>query len=249
MNWMNEPFSGWCRTGWNRTGRTTTSLLVGAVFAFIAMVSAFPSPTTAAKSGSMSAPVHASGTVNETEVETGLDRVRAKFKEGKVLHAQITHELTDAYTGETQVVEGRLWISREKYKIIADHQSILVDGEISMVYNELQNKLIISEYEPAEDDFAPSRFFSEEEDLFQVVDITGMEEATRFLLRPDDPFELFTEVSIYLKDDLTPIRIDATDQMDNTLSTRFADAWYMEDAESVFVLDYPDDAEIIDLRK
>ncbi|MGM0739435.1 MAG: LolA family protein [Bacteroidota bacterium] len=226
-----------------------TGLLVWAVFAFIAMPSAFACPTAAAKAGAMPTAAHAGGTVNATEIETGLDRVRTQFKEGKVLHAQITHELTDAYTGETQVVEGRLWISREKYKIIADHQSILVDGETSMVYNQLQNKLIISEYEPEEDDFAPSRFFSEGDDLFQVVDITDEGEATCFLLRPDDPFELFTEVSIYLKDDLTPIRIDATDQMDNTLSTRFTDAWYMEDAESVFVLDYPDDAEIIDLRK
>jgi hypothetical protein len=46
------------------------------------------------------------------EPENDLDRVRALFREGQVLHALMTHELTDSYTGETQEVSGVLWISK-----------------------------------------------------------------------------------------------------------------------------------------
>ncbi len=181
--------------------------------------------------------------------ENELDRVRQLFEQGKVLHANMTHELVDSYTGETQVITGELWISRDKYKIRADHQVVLVDGDISMVYNERQNKLIISEYEPEEDDFAPSRFFLDADELFQVAGITREGDQTEILLRPDDPFEIFTEVFIRLNADLTPDEIRAIDQMENRLNTIFTDAYYRDYSEAVFVLEYPENAEIIDLRK
>ena len=181
--------------------------------------------------------------------ETGLDRVRALFEEGRVLHAGMTHELIDSYTGERQVIHGELWISKDKYKIKADHQVVLVDGETSMVYNERQNKLIISEYEPEEDDFAPSRFFSDTDDLFRISEVSAEEDVTRIVLLPDDPFEIFTEVTIYLKPDLTPLEINAVDQMENLLNTSFSDAHYLESSDSIFTLEYPDNVEIIDLRK
>lgn len=181
--------------------------------------------------------------------ETGLERVRALFDDGRVLHAGMTHELIDSYTGERQVVYGELWISKEKYKIRADQQAVLVDGESSMVYNERQNKLIISEYEPGEDDFAPSRFFSDTDELFRVTDTGSDGDVSWYLLLPDDPFEIFTEVTIYLKPDLTPLRINAVDQMENLLNTSFSDAQYLESSDSIFTLEYPENAEIIDLRK
>ncbi len=181
--------------------------------------------------------------------ENELDRVRQLFEQGMVLHAGMTHELVDSYTGERQVISGELWISREKYKIRADQQAVLVNGIISMVYNERQNKLIISEYEPEEDDFAPSRFFSDADELFRVVEIAQVGDQTEILLRPDDPFEIFTEVSIRLNEDLTPDVIRAIDQMENHLITRFTDAHYLDYSEDLFVLEYPENAEIIDLRK
>ncbi len=181
--------------------------------------------------------------------ENELDRVRQFFSEGKVLHAQMTHELIDSYTGETQVISGVLWISREKYKIQADYQVVLVNGDVSMVYNERQNKLIISEYEPEEDDFAPSRFFSDSDELFRVAGMTREGDRTEFTLLPEDPFEIFTEVKIRLNADLTPDMIRATDQMDNLLNTTFYEARYLEYSDDFFTMEYPESAEIIDLRK
>ena len=181
--------------------------------------------------------------------QSELDQVREKFAEGQVLYAGMVHEFLDSYTGESQVTEGEIWLSKEKYKVRAEQQVVVVDGMISRVYNERQNKLVISEYEPEEDDFAPSRFFSESEEIYQVSDVARDGETISFTLTSDDPFEIFIEVVIILDRNLMPLEIRAIDQMDNEIKTTFMNAEYIEDPGTVFVLEYPDDAEIIDLRK
>ncbi|MBP3191545.1 LolA family protein [Natronogracilivirga saccharolytica] len=181
--------------------------------------------------------------------QSDLDRVIQTFQEGRVFHAVMTHTFTDSYTGEEDVTEGEIWISQDKYLIRAEYQTILVDGETSVVYNESQNKVLISRYEPEEDDFAPSRFFSGKDEVFSVSDTSPQNGNTAFTLKPDDPFEIFTRVTIVLGPDRVPLEISAVDQMDNNMSTTFKDAEFLEDSDAVFTLDYPDDAEIIDLRK
>lgn len=186
---------------------------------------------------------------SENEKSDELEQVRQKFRDGKVLHAEMTHQIIDSYTGESQVTEGVLWISKHQYKIQADRQAVLVDGETSRVYNEQQNKVIISDYEPEEDDFAPSRFFSGPNDIFFVDAVEKKNDHIRFVLRSEDPFEIFTEVNILLDDRLIPVEIYAVDQMDNKLETSFRGAEYLDFSESLFELSYPENAEIIDLRK
>ena len=161
----------------------------------------------------------------------------------------MTHEFLDSYTGESQITEGRIWISQKKYKIQAERQVVVVDGETSRVYNEQQNKLVISRYEQAEDDFAPSRFFSDEEELYYVSEVIREEGIVIFVLKSEDPFEIFLEVRIMLDMNLIPISVSAVDQMENILETTLTEAGYLEYDDALFHLDYPNDAEIIDLRK
>jgi outer membrane lipoprotein-sorting protein len=177
-----------------------------------------------------------------------LEELRQVFRDGRLLHAEMTHEFVDSYTGETQVTQGEIWISKDRYKIETGRQMILVDGETSRVYNEIRNQLVISEYDPAEDDFAPSRFFSEDDDLYYVSDVRRTDDSTVFTLVSDDPFEIFLEVRMILDTMRMPVEIRAIDQMENLLQTRFRNARFLESANGVFTFDIPDDAEIIDLR-
>ncbi|MDG5766966.1 outer membrane lipoprotein carrier protein LolA [Balneolales bacterium ANBcel1] len=178
-----------------------------------------------------------------------LEQARSLFEEGRILHARMSHEFYDSYTGETDWTEGKIWIAKDRYRVSVEHQSVLVDGEISRVYNSVQNKLVISEYHPGEDDFAPSRFFSESEEIYLVEESFQDGDSMVFVLRSDDPFEIFTEVKIRLDEELRPLEIEALDQMDNRIRTVFSEARYIDPEEDVFRLDYPDDVEIIDLRK
>ena len=181
--------------------------------------------------------------------ETDLDRVKQMFEDGNVFHARMTHSFVDSYTGEEEITEGEIWISKNKYLIKAGNQTILVDGETSVVYNEVQNKVLISRYHPEEDDFAPSRFFSGKDEVFAVSDVRVTNDHAEFTLKPDDPFEIFTSVTILLGGDLVPLEISAVDQMENNMSTAFNDAGFLDNSDGIFSLDYPEDAEIIDLRK
>lgn len=178
-----------------------------------------------------------------------LEQVRHLFQEGKVLQAEMTHVFTDAYTGETQIITGQLWISGDKYKIRTENQIVLVDGTVSKVYNEQQNKLVVSQYEPEEDEFAPSRFFSGTDDIFIISDVTRRDDIIRFTLVSEDPFEIFTKVTIILNTDLAPLEITAIDQMENELRTIFRNAHYQEYSSNLFVMDFPEDAEVIDMSR
>ncbi|MEX0680580.1 MAG: outer membrane lipoprotein carrier protein LolA [Balneolales bacterium] len=188
-------------------------------------------------------------TEEPSDIPTELEQVRQQFSDGKVLHAAMIHEFTDSYTGQTEVTEGTIWISKNSYKISADQQVVLVDGAISRVYNARQNKLVISRYVPEEDDFAPSRFFSESDEIYTVTGINRTENSVEIILNPDDPFEIFLEVRILLDRALVPLQINAVDQMDNEFKTIFQNAVYQEHSKAHFLLDYPEDADIIDLRK
>ena len=182
---------------------------------------------------------------------TELDQLRGMLEDGHVFHAKMIHRFYDSYTEETQETEGEIWITKDQYKVTVEHQSVLVDGDISRVYNSAQNKLVISEYEPAEDDFAPSRFFSETEDIYQVEERSKEDNATVFVLTSDDPFELFLRVVVRLDEELRPLEVEAIDQMENRVHTYFRESEFLSEhaTDKIFQLRYPDDAQIIDLRE
>lgn len=191
--------------------------------------------------------LHTAQTIQPGDHE--LEQIRLVFQEGKVLHSEMTHIFTDAYTGEIQVITGQLWISGAKYKIMTDNQIVLVDGTVSKVYNEQQNKLVVSLYEPDEDEFAPSRFFSGTDEIFKVAEVTRKGDTVHYTLVSEDPFEIFTKVRIILNTDLAPLEITAVDQMENEFRTIFSNARFQEYSANLFVLDFPEDAEVIDMSR
>lgn len=178
-----------------------------------------------------------------------LSKLQERFFEGEVFYAEMTHIITDAYTSDAHITEGTLWISKTKYKIISDDQWVLVDGEASYVYNKHQNKLLIGHYEPLEDDFAPSRFFTGSETPFHTKKTERKGGRVTIHLEPHDPFEIFTSVTILLDEELTPLKISAIDQMENHLETTFQNPHFLAGSDTLFVIQHPENAEVIDLRK
>src|SRR5690554_6661911 len=86
-----------------------------------------------------------------------FDKLKAKFEQGKVFEAQFNHEFTDSYTGEILVSDGKIWIGANAYRLESEGQDLVVDGETSKVYDSSRNRVIIDDYIPEDDDFAPSR--------------------------------------------------------------------------------------------
>lgn len=178
----------------------------------------------------------------------GFDELEQKFRNNYIFKADFTHEYHDTFTGEEQVTEGMIWVGMDQYKMQSGESIMLVDGEISQVYDGQKNRVIISDYVEEEDDFAPSRMLNGVDDSYAVEEHQGEENQTVIELTSEDPFSIFLRVSIFLDESGNPSRIVAIDQVENELITYFEQGEFIPKTDVVFQFTYPEDAEMIDLR-
>lgn len=176
-----------------------------------------------------------------------FDQLKQRFEDGHLFQADFVHEYHDTFTGEEQLTDGDIWVGKEQYKMRSGESTMLVDGEISRVYDGTKNRVIVSDYIEEEDDFAPSRMLQGVDDSYSVQE-TSENDETVIELISEDPFSVFLSVSIYLNDQGTPTQIVAIDQVENELITTFDNGEFIEQTADSFQFQYPENAEEIDLR-
>lgn len=177
-----------------------------------------------------------------------FDQLKLAFEDGMIFHAEFSHLYEDSFTGETQHNEGVIWIGKDQYKIEGSDQVMVVDGDLSRVYDSKKNRVIISDYIEEEDDFAPSRMLQGVDDSYSVSESSLNDGRTEIVLQSDDPFSIFVTVTILLHSNGNPEEIKALDQAENLLVTSFSNGTFTETTEGLFDLETPADAELIDLR-
>lgn len=177
-----------------------------------------------------------------------FDRLKQRFENNFVFKSGFTHKYQDTFTGDEQVTTGVIWVGKEQYKMRSGESIMLVDGEISRVYDNTKNRVIISDYVEEEDDFAPSRMLQGVDDSYAVEEYQNKEGQTVIELTSDDPFSIFLNVSIFLDSSGIPIRIVAVDQVENKLITYFEEGEFIQRSPEIFQFRYPESAEVIDLR-
>ncbi|MBO6585064.1 MAG: outer membrane lipoprotein carrier protein LolA [Gracilimonas sp.] len=176
-----------------------------------------------------------------------FDQLKEKFDEGLVFRAMFNQTFTDSYTGEVTRSEGQIWLDKVRYKLEADGQVVVVDGETSKVYDPSRNRVIIDLYNADEDDFAPSRMLSGIDTTYTVSE-GKMGDQTIITLISNDDFAVFVEVEIIIDEQFRPTKITAWDISDNEIVTTFSDGAFLKPETGLFQLDYPDDAEVVDMR-
>lgn len=180
--------------------------------------------------------------------ENPFSQLKQKFEQGAIFYADFHHQSIDSYTEDTVASSGKIWVGERRYKVRADDQSVVVDGETSMVYDENRNRVIISKYEPEEDDFAPSRILNGVDSTFTVKTEEHQDDQIYIQLTSDDSFAIYKEVEIYLSNALVPQKIRAVDPVDNIITTTFSKGEFITSGENMFLLDYPSGAEVVDMR-
>lgn len=180
--------------------------------------------------------------------QTAFDKLKERFEDGEIFNAEFSHQYIDSYTQDTVANKGTIWIGEDKYKVRTQNQSVVVDGETSMVFDDSRNRVIVSEYEPAEDDFAPSRILNGADSTYSIESQERRNNKVFITLVSGDPFAVFKKVEITLSDNLTPLRIFAQDQADNLITTSFKEGRFIDPKQGMFHLDYPLGAEIVDMR-
>lgn len=177
-----------------------------------------------------------------------FSQLKQKFEEGTIFKADFHHQSVDSYTQDTVASRGQIWVGERQYKVQAKSQSVVVDGKMSMVYDENRNRVIVSKYEPEEDDFAPSRILNGVDSTFTVEAEEQQDNQIYIRLASDDPFAIYKKVEIYLSKALVPQKIRAVDPVDNVITTSFDEGEFISEQKNMFLLSYPDSAEIVDMR-
>ncbi|GAA5523225.1 outer-membrane lipoprotein carrier protein [Fodinibius salicampi] len=177
-----------------------------------------------------------------------FEQLKMKFEDGQIFSADFHHQSVDSYTQDTVSNNGLIWVGNEDYKVRTDQQTVVVDGKISTVFDRNRNRVIISNYEPSEDDFAPSRILNGIDSTFTVTE--EMKQGNQFYIQltSEDPFAIYKKVEIVLSEALIPQQIRAVDPVDNIITTEFKNGTFLPPEEELFELDYPDSVELIDMR-
>ncbi len=176
-----------------------------------------------------------------------FDQLKQRFDEGLIFASQFNHVYTDSYTGETVNSAGKIWIDNISYKLKSDGQTIVVDGETSQVYDPERNRVIIDNYYPEEDDFAPSRMLSGIDSTYSVSE-EKVGNKTKITLTTNDDFAVFVRVEIMLDARQHPLEIRAWDISDNRIVTTFTKGRFLKPEAGVFTLQHPANAEVVDMR-
>jgi outer membrane lipoprotein-sorting protein len=162
--------------------------------------------------------------------------------------ADFEHVYYDSYTKESLTSEGKIWVSSDKYRLDSENQLLIVDGETSRVYDELRNRVIISDYSEEDDDFAPSRMLNGVDSTYTITEEKMTNGRTKIIMKTDDDFALYLTVEIMVNSEAIPISITAYDFSDNEIKTTFKNGSFLLKNSELFELRYPQDAEIVDTR-
>jgi len=184
----------------------------------------------------------------ESSAQTTFEQLRSRFDEGQIFKAQFSHTYLDSYTEESTTSDGQIWINAVGYRLESEPQVIVVDGTLSQVYDGSRNRVIISDYEADEDDFAPSRMLSGIDETYTSSESDLENGNVLITLETDDDFAAFITVEIEVDANFIPIKITAYDIADNIISTIFESGEFIAEDESVFEFTHPEDAEIVDMR-
>ena len=180
--------------------------------------------------------------------DTPFTKLKEKFEKGQIFAADFRHKSIDSYTQDTTSRSGWIWVGERRYKVRTNHQSVVVNGQTSMVYDNNRNRVIISKYEPSEDDFAPSRILNGIDSTF-TVNVEEWRNGQFYVqLSSDDSFAIYKKVEIFISEENIPQKIRAVDPVDNVITTRFEHGRFVDEKEQMFRLDYPDGAEVVDMR-
>lgn len=175
-------------------------------------------------------------------------KLRANFDNEKVFVADFEHTYYDSYTKESLTSNGKIWVSSEKYRLDSENQLLIVDGVTSRVYDEVRNRVIISDYSEEDDDFAPSRMLNGVDSTYTITEEKLSGGRTKIIMKTDDDFALYLTVEIIVDSKANPVSITAYDFSENEIVTNFENGSFLLKNEELFKLRYPQDAEIVDTR-
>lgn len=103
-----------------------------------------------------------------------LDALKTRLSsQTEVLRLSFRTLYVDSFTGDYSELSGTAWITENQYKIETGDRLLWVKDSVSTLWDPSQNRVVISDYVPEEDDFAPARFFEADPAAVTVREISS----------------------------------------------------------------------------
>lgn len=183
----------------------------------------------------------------QTHAQQAFNQLTGALEDGQVFKASFTHLFVDVFTQDSSLTSGEIVLSKNGYAVEMDERSIVVQDTVSEVYNRANNQVIISRYIPEDDDFAPGQLIYATKNEYSISE-ENLSSGIKITLKPNDPFATFRSVVMQLSAQGLPKTIEAIDQGENLNRTTFSNGRLTSPQPGDFKLDYPETAEIVDLR-
>lgn len=177
-----------------------------------------------------------------------LKTFRNNLQKSLLWQAEIAFTTFDSFTQEEASDLGHLTLGIDAYKMELGQQVFLVRDSTSQVWDKAKKRILLSQYNPSEDDTSPARFLFAVDSVYQWQREKQADNKTRISLYTEDPFEMYRRVELLFEGE-TPERIKAYDQADNSIEIRFSSAKFLKYSESLLRIDHPKEIEVVDLRQ
>lgn len=183
-----------------------------------------------------------------------MERLRATYESIDALRAEFTQTMTSEYSDTEESFEGIVILDGNRYRVEAGPNTFVTDGEVTWIYDESKNQVLINDYVEDETAFSLNDFFFKSNEDYEVTQTeqTNLEGETHHILhlapKRDDAF--FSAVTIWMRDrDDLATRLEVLD-VNGTRMTFGLDNIELNPPveDAMFSFTPPDGAEVIDLR-
>lgn len=193
--------------------------------------------------------------VAQETAETIVKKVRDNYEKLQSLQADFVQNYTWSLAGETQVLEGKLYLKKgDRYRVETATQIIVTDGETVWTYSPEKQQVLIDRLSKSAENPLPRELLVKYARDFKAkllgIEKPGKAEWYRLQFVPRDEDSFIREVTAWIeKDTWLARKIEQHDINDNItvyeLKNLQRDVGL---ADNFFIFKIPEDVEVVDLR-
>lgn len=125
--------------------------------------------------------------------------LRTKYDTMVSLSATFDQTTSSDFMDTDEHYRGQILLSGDAYRIEMPAQTIVTNTQLTWVYNQAENQVLINNYVDDETTFSLSRFLSEFDTAYSVQSIEETPDGPTVVLTPDDDFSSFLSVQMWIR--------------------------------------------------
>jgi len=180
-----------------------------------------------------------------------MKRLKDKFEEVEAFSATFRQALDTEFSASESIVEGTIILSKEKYRIETNGQTVVTDGETVWVYVLADQQVIVSDFFEDEGSFSPGHFLDERADRYDasLADEKSADSHV-VLLSARSPDTYIESAKLWIdKEESTISRIDVIDVNGASIRFEMSNIDLAPDIDdNTFKFHPPEGVDVVDLR-